>query len=168
MIKPKPLKIGDRVALIAPSSPVSDEKLKISLDSISFLGVIPVPFSSCTGKNGYLSGSDQMRASDVMNAFLDPSIDGIFCIRGGYGAARILPLLNYDQIREHPKLFVGYSDITAFHTAFQQECNLVTIHGPMPSAGYHKMDYFSLELLAKAIFNNNTLGKIENPEYKPF
>lgn len=163
MMKPRPLKMGNRVALIAPSSPVSEEKLQVSLDAIRFLGLIPILYPSCTMKNGYLSGQDQARADDVMDAFTDPTIDGIFCVRGGYGATRILPLLDYNEIAKHPKLFVGYSDITALHTVFHQMCHFITVHGPMPSTGYHLMDYFSLERLAEVLYNNNPPGHVANP-----
>jgi muramoyltetrapeptide carboxypeptidase len=114
-------------------------------------------------KNGYLSGLDEARAKDVMEAFIDPAIDGIFCARGGYGATRILPLLDYAKIAKHPKLFVGYSDITALHTVFNQRCSFITVHGPMPSTGYHLMDYYSLERLAGVLFKSNPPGLVSNP-----
>ena len=81
MIKPCPLMPGDRVALIAPSSPVTKEKMEISLESIRFIGLDPIPFPSCFMKDGYLSGTDKARAKDVNNAFTDRDIKGIFCIR---------------------------------------------------------------------------------------
>lgn len=163
MKKPNSLKQGDSVALIAPSSPVTDEKMEAAMKSIQFLGLHPVSFPSCFMKNGYLSGTDVARAKDVNDAFLDSSIRGIFCIRGGYGATRILPLLDYDNIRCNPKLFVGYSDITALHTVFNKLCGLITYHGPMPSRGYHIMDYFSLESFSAAVFHGSPPGKVVNP-----
>jgi len=163
MIKPKSLKLGDRVALIAPSSPVTEDKLQQALDSLCFFGLTPVQYPSCTLKEGYLSGTDAERARDVNDSFSDPSIKGIFCIRGGYGATRILPRLNYDMIRRNPKVFVGYSDITALHIAFNQLCGFVTVHGPMPSRGYNVMDYFSLTSLSDAIFCEEAPGYVPNP-----
>ena len=163
MKKPNPLKRGDPVALIAPSSPVTEEKMEAARKSIQFLGLHPVPFPSSFMKNGYLSGTDEARAKDVNDAFLDSSIRGIFCLRGGYGATRILPLLDYENIKRHPKLFVGYSDITALHTVFNKFCGLITYHGPMPSRGYHTMDYFSLESLSAAVFHGSPPGMVFNP-----
>lgn len=163
MIKPNPLKPGSRVALIAPSSPVSEEKLSLSLDSIRFLGLAPVLFPSCTLRKGYLAGTDEERAKDVNDAFSDPSIEGIFCLRGGYGAMRILPLLDYSRIKKNPKVFAGYSDITALHTAINKLCGLITYHAPMPTTGYHTMDYFSLESLADSIFSGKPAGAVSNP-----
>lgn len=163
MKKPDPLKKGDTIALIAPSSPVTEEKMEAALRSIEFLGLHPVPFPSCFMKNGYLSGTDEARAKDVNDAFSDPSIRGVFCLRGGYGATRILPLLDYENIKRHPKLFVGYSDITALHTVLNRFCELVTYHGPMPSRGYYTMDRFSLESLSAAVFQSPSPGLIRNP-----
>ncbi|HZK01254.1 MAG TPA: LD-carboxypeptidase [Anaerovoracaceae bacterium] len=163
MIIPKPLKKRDRVAVIAPSSPVLSDKMQQAIESIEFLGLIPVPFPSCYMKNGYLSGSDGARAKDVNDAFADISINGIFCLRGGYGATRILPLLNYEAISKNPKFFAGYSDITALHIVFNKLCNFITYHAPMPSRGYESLDSFSLESLRTAIFKGPIYGSIENP-----
>ncbi|NLP30894.1 MAG: LD-carboxypeptidase [Clostridiales bacterium] len=163
MMKPKSLKAGSRVALIAPSSPVSEGKLQSSLESLKFLRLEPVMFPSCTMKNGYLSGSDSCRAKDINDAFQDESIDGIFCIRGGYGATRLLPLIDYSIIKNNPKIFVGYSDITALHCVFNKLCGFITIHGPMPNTGYHLMDYYSLQSLSDLIFSNEAIGIVINP-----
>ncbi|MGI6732944.1 MAG: S66 peptidase family protein [Anaerovoracaceae bacterium] len=163
MIKPHPLKKGDPVALIAPSSPVSEDKIELSLQSIRFLGLEPIPFPSCFLKNGYLSGMDEARAKDVNDAFLDPDIRGIFCLRGGYGATRILPLLDYASIRRNPKFFAGYSDITALHTVFNRLCEFITYHAPMPARGYESLDSFTLESLSVAVFCGPQPGKVENP-----
>ena len=160
MKKPPRLQEGDHVALIAPSSPVSEEKLSLAIESLSFLKLIPVVYPSCTCRRGYLSGSDQQRAADLNDAFRDDSIRGIFCIRGGYGAARILTLLDLETISLHPKIFHGYSDITALHVLFQQECRLVTFHGPMPSAGYQKFDPDTLASLNHALFKRRPWGEV--------
>ncbi len=167
MIKPNPLKPGSRVALVAPSSPVGEEKLSLSLESIRFLGFTPVLYPSCTMQNGYLAGTDKARAKDINDAFSNAEIDGVFCLRGGYGAMRILPLLNYDLIKSNPKVFVGYSDITALHTVINELCGFITFHAPMPTAGYHTMDYFSLESLSDAIFGSKLGGRVFNPPDEP-
>lgn len=163
MIRPKPLQHGDRVAIIAPSSPVTPEKMEQSLESITFLGLDPVPLPSCYMQNGYLAGTDEVRAKDLNDAFSDPSISGIFCLRGGYGATRILPLLDLEAISQNPKFFAGYSDITALHTVFNKFCGFITYHSPMPTTGYHNMDDFSLKSLLNAAFTSPKSWVVENP-----
>ena len=85
---------------------------------------------------GYLSAPDNDRAKELESAFLDDSVDAIFCARGGYGSIRILPLIDFDIIKDHPKIFLGYSDITALHIAINQKADLITFHGPMPGVDY--------------------------------
>lgn len=95
-------------------------------------------FSTCIASaandvHGYLAGDDGARARDLNTFFGDPDIDAIWCLRGGYGALRVLPELDLGVIRAHPKVLIGYSDITALHIAIGQATGLVTFHGPMPS-----------------------------------
>jgi len=136
MIWPTPLKYGDKVAITAPSSPVSDEKLEMSVESIKFLGLEPVVMPSCNMAHGYLAGPDKQRADDINTAFADDTIKGIFCLRGGYGTTRLLPMLDFNMIKNNPKVFIGYSDISSLHFNINQKCNLVTFHGPMPTTDY--------------------------------
>lgn len=163
LTRPHPLKKGDPVAVTAPSSPAASEAVRRAEASLRLLGLKPVIMESCTLCRGYLSGPDQIRARDINRAFSDPSIKGIFCIRGGYGAARLLPLLDFDVIRKNPKIFVGFSDVTALHLAFNQLCGFVTFHGPMPGAGYDSLTPFSLESLKKHLFSDSTRELAVNP-----
>ena len=133
MIFPKKLKPGDRVALVSPASPVPEERLAPAIAAVEKYGLVPVVYESCRARRGYLSGSDELRASDIMAAFTDDSIDGIWCIRGGYGAQRLIERLDLKEIAAHPKFFGGYSDITALHIVLNQNCGMVTYHTPMPS-----------------------------------
>lgn len=167
MIKPKKLNKGDRVALVAPASPVTKEKLDMSIASIKLLGLEPVVFPSCTMKHGYLSGPDFVRAMDMNSAFADKTIDGIFCLRGGYGVLRILDMLDYKTIRRNPKLFLGYSDITALHIAFNQKCGLVTLHGPMPTRGWDTLDPLTFKILEANIFSDEPVGEVPEVEGEP-
>lgn len=153
MIKPKHLKPGDRIALIAPSSPVDEDKLMLSIDSVKFLGLKPILFPSVSMRHGYLSGPDAARAADINNAFANPDIDGIFCIRGGYGVTRILNRIDYKMISKNPKLFLGYSDITGLHVALNQLSNLATLHSPMPTRGWSSMDPITLQSLTDNLFS---------------
>ena len=164
MITPKPLFPGARVALLAPASAVPEGKLQPALDFVRSLGMEPVVYPSCYFKNrdGYLAATDAQRAKDINDAFADPSIDGIWCIRGGYGGHRILPLLDADMIRANPKWFGGYSDVTALHVFFNQTCGFATYHCTMPSTEPNPNEY-TLGYLKKALFGGLT-GEISNPE----
>ncbi|MTI86662.1 MAG: LD-carboxypeptidase [Balneolaceae bacterium] len=132
LIKPKPLQKGDTLGLVAPGSPIYK---KMDFDRM-LLNLEALGFKLKLGKHvrdryGYLAGRDEDRAEDLMKSFTDPEIDGIVCIRGGWGCNRILPLLDFQQIAEHPKFFMGFSDITSLHMAIQKKTGLVTFHGPV-------------------------------------
>ena len=164
MIWPTPLKYGDKVAITAPSSPVSDEKLEMSVESIKFLGLEPVVMPSCNMAHGYLAGPDKQRADDINTAFADDTIKGIFCLRGGYGTTRLLPMLDFDMIKNNPKVFIGYSDISSLHFNLNQKCNLVTFHGPMPTTDYRVHEGFTNDSLRTCLFAPGNLKTIGNPE----
>ena len=153
MFSPKPLFPGARVALIAPASAVPEERLPVALDFVRKLGMEPVTYPSCyfANREGYLSATDSQRAKELNDAFAAPSIEGIWCIRGGYGCHRILPLLEEKTIQNNPKWFGGYSDVTALHTYFNQVCGFETYHCPMPSTDYN-VDTYSMYYLKKALF----------------
>jgi len=163
MLIPKPLFPGARVALVAPASAVPEEKLQPALDYVRSLGLEPVVYPSCcfANRDGYLAAKDAQRAKDLNDAFADASIDGIWCIRGGYGSHRILPLLDEEMIRKNPKWFGGYSDVTALHTFFNQVCGFETYHCTMPSTEPNP-DVFTLDWLKKALFGSLT-GELSSP-----
>lgn len=155
MIRPKPLFPGARVALVAPASAVPEEKLQPALEYVRSLGLEPVVYPSCffSNRDGYLAACDIQRAKDINDAFSDPAIDGIWCIRGGYGGHRILPLLDAEQIRSNPKWFAGYSDVTALHTFFNQICGFETYHCTMPSTEPNP-DAFTMKYLKDTMFGS--------------
>ena len=161
---PKPLFPGARVALIAPASAVPEAKLQPALDYVRSLGLEPVTYPSCyfANRDGYLAANDAQRAKEINEAFADPTIDGIWCIRGGYGCHRILPLLDLDMIKENPKWFGGYSDVTALHAAFNQVCDFETYHCTMPSTEPNPGEY-TQGWLNKALFGSLE-GKVDQPE----
>lgn len=161
---PKPLAPGAKIALITPASCMKEtgeqreKKLQQCLNVLTAMGLQPVLYPTCRKNYGYLGGTDAERAADVMNAFLNPEVDGILCLRGGYGVQRILDRLDLDKIRNHPKWFGGYSDITALHIVLNQQCDLVTYHCPMPSTEMIEEDFdaYSREWLEKALFGKLT------------
>ena len=161
--RPTPLSKGDKVALIATSSPLPDYNIERGIDSIRFFELEPIVFPSCTMNHGYLAGKDTDRAKDINTAFADESIKGIFCLRGGFGTTRLLNLVDFDMIKKNPKVFAGYSDITALHVAITQRCEFVTFHSPMPNTRYRQMDDFSLKSLKANLFSSEPLGEVFNP-----
>ena len=135
-IFPKALARGDTIMFIAPASNLDearDRLAKIRLEELGFEVRFP---KDLFRKHGYFAGSDEARAAELMAAFNDPEVDAIFPGTGGYGATRIVDLLDYDAIRRHPKILVGCSDITALHTAINQKTGLVTFHTPLPEFSF--------------------------------
>ena len=164
MIRPKPLKKGDKIALIGTSSPVAEERLKPAIKAIEDLGLEVVLCESATSKHGYLSGKDEIRAKDINNMFKNEDIKGIFVIRGGYGSARLLDMLDYKMIKKNPKVFVGYSDVTALHNVLNEKCNLITFHGPMPSTEFYKgVDSYTMNCFKENIFECDSSRLLTNP-----
>lgn len=154
MIKPKRLKFGDTIGLVAPSSPIAKEKMEQGIKKLTDMGFQIVISETAYLSYGYLAGEDELRAAELNHMFHNEDLDGIICLRGGYGAPRILNLLDYEMIKNNPKVFIGYSDITALHTVFNQRSELVTFHGPMVASDISGVfSEFSKESLLNAVFN---------------
>ena len=134
MYMPKLLQPGDTVALLAPSGICDPANLESGIRTLQNMGLKVQVMESCYASHDYLAGSDSLRLHDLHTAFADKKIKGILAARGGYGAARLLPYLDYKMISQNPKVFVGFSDITALHIVLNQFCGLVTFHGPMPAS----------------------------------
>lgn len=167
MRKPKALYKGAKVALLSTSGRISTERLEPAIESVKALGLIPVVYESCTKEHGYFAGNDMLRARDLNLAFLDTDIDGILCMRGGYGANRILPLLDYNMILRNPKVFSGYSDVTALHIVFNEICGFETYHTPMPATELFKgVDDYTLGYYKRLLFGD-ILNEYKNPEGNP-
>lgn len=165
-IKPRALSKGHTIGLIAPSSKLPEpERLPVAIRRLETMGYRVKLAESCTASYGYLAGDDALRAEAVNGMFRDDTVDAILCVRGGYGATRILPLLDYDVIRANPKVFSGYSDITALHSALMARTGLITFHGLMavPDFGGDGVDAFSLDGFFRAVTSAALLGPIENP-----
>jgi len=164
-MKPRVLKVGDTIGVVAPSSPSKLGESEIVGKLLKEFGFKAKLGKSCFSSYGYLAGSDEIRANDINNMFLDTEVDGIICLRGGYGTPRILDKLDYDLISKNPKVFVGYSDITAIHIALNNKCDLVTFHGPMVASDIAKQfDDFSKLSFLKAITTTEPMGELYNPE----
>lgn len=138
--RPRPLRPGDLVAVVAPSSPVDPNRLKRGLSALRRMGLEVLEGPNLYARWGFLAGRDQDRAAALQEMFLRKDVKGIFCARGGYGAGRILPYLDFTLIRQHPKVFLGSSDVTILHLALMQCAGLMTFHGPMVEPGFHRRD----------------------------
>jgi len=147
-ILPKKLSQGNLIGLIAPGGDVSKEQVVESQQNLENLGFNTYFTPNILAKEGYLAGSDQQRASDIMHMFTNPKVDAIFCVRGGYGTARTLDLLNYELIKQNPKIVIGYSDVTALITALYQRIGLVGFHGPVATSTFNS---FSIESMKNVI-----------------
>jgi len=162
-IKPPRLNYGDTIAIIAPASAPPDPKaIDHSVEVLEQLGFKPKLAPNVRKRWGFLAGSDRERASDLMKMFQDRRVKAILCVRGGYGTARLLPLLDYRAIRANPKIFIGYSDITSLHCAFLEKSNLVSFHGPMLNSDFIRKDFpdFTLRSFLKTLMQPSASGSI--------
>lgn len=144
-IKPPRLKAGDTLGLITPGSYISENELKDSIENLEKLGYKVAYNERILSRSGYLAGKDESRAEEVNSMFADKKINGIICARGGYGCARILPMLNYELIKNNPKVIIGYSDITVLLNGIHAETGLVTFHGPVGISSFNEFSvtYFN-------------------------
>lgn len=130
-VKPFRLKPGDTIGIVAPAGPFDRGKFfkgKAVLESAGFRTFFD---DAIFRKHGFLAGNDLQRADQVNRLFTDPSIQAVICARGGYGSMRILPFLDVKTIRKHPKIFLGFSDISVLLSVIQDWCDLITFHGPV-------------------------------------
>ena len=166
MIKPSILKPGCRIGVLSPSYWLKKEDLEKTSNFFQDKGYTMVMGNSNSMKWGPFAGTPQERADDIHYLFSNPKIEAIICTRGGYGANRVLPLLDYNLIRDNPKIFMGYSDITAYLTSITQKTGLVTFHAPM-MVSYRKgfVDY-NFQTMER-ILNGTPDFKIMSPDSLP-
>lgn len=161
MVKPKQLKKGDTVGFVTPSTYVSSpDEIASALRTAEYFGLKVKMGANVRKRAGYVGGTIAERAADVNAMFADPEVKAIFAIRGGYGSAQILPALDFDLIAKNPKIFQGYSDITAMHLAIHQRTGLVTFHGPVMLSGFTP---YTIEHFRRALFDTKPLGAVTNP-----
>ena len=138
---PLPLNKGDNIGLVSPSSATDDSfDLQLAREAMEALGFKVKTGTHFADRRGYLAGSDADRASDINAMFADKVVRAVVCARGGWGAARLLPLLDYDTIRRNPKVLLGFSDITALHCGIHARTGLVTFHGPTGSSSWNEFN----------------------------
>lgn len=164
LIKPNSLKIGDKVGVIAPATAVTDpEDIAKAKETLDYFGLQMVLGDYVNKGQGYKTRTVKERISDLHKMFENKEIKAVFAIRGGYGSAGILDQIDYDLIKNNPKIFCGYSDITAMHLAIQKKSNLITFHGPVLLSPFNQ---FTENSFKKVIFGNSNGLEFDNPQGK--
>ena len=158
---PKRLSEGDTIGITSPAGAIfHSEPYEIARENLEAMG-LKVRFGEfAKSRYGHLAGTDEERASELNQMFGDPAIDAIISLRGGSGAARIIDKLDYELIRKNPKIFIGYSDITALHLAIYEKTGLVTFHGPMASSSWNTFNY---DIFRQLLFEGKKI-EYTNPE----
>jgi muramoyltetrapeptide carboxypeptidase len=156
------IRSGARVALVAPAGPLrGEEDLRRAQENARSFGWQPVTGTHVLAREGYLAGSDAARLSDLNAALNDEHVDAVWCLRGGYGAMRLLDSVDYAALRRQPKPVIGYSDITALHAAISTRCETVTFHGPTARAA---LTAFSRSSLDRALSGGDSCGNAPDSE----
>ncbi|MCM4165251.1 MULTISPECIES: LD-carboxypeptidase [unclassified Arenibacter] len=153
-LRPKALKRGDTIGLIAPGYAIKPEILMEAKETLEKIGFIPYHTDRIHGNHGYFSNTDGERATDLNEMFANKNVDGILCARGGYGCTRIMHLIDYGLIGKNPKALIGFSDITALLNGIHQETGLITFHGPVGST---INDPYSIGHLLNVVMNSKKL-----------
>lgn len=169
-LKAKALKKGDRIGLVAPASGLYNRSyVDRTVEALKEWGYEAVLGENVKGKYGFFSAPDDARAREFNQMFARDDIDGIFVTCGGYGSARILDKIDYEIIAEHPKIFLGFSDITTLHLAIYKKTGLVTFHGP-GSASFpaETLTDYTREYLEKALVRKDPIGVIPLSDPKKY
>jgi muramoyltetrapeptide carboxypeptidase len=138
VLKPRRLRKGDTVGLVAPAGFITESQLERSIGHLEMLGFRVVYNERIFARHGYFAGDDATRARDLESMFADPVVKGIFCVRGGYGSIRIIPYLDFEVIRDNPKALIGFSDITALSYVLFVKTGLVTFHGVTAATSFNE------------------------------
>ena len=162
-IRPKALKPGDTIGIVSPSSAIfQTEPYEIAVESMQAMGLKVKLGAYVKNRYGHLAGRDEERAQEFNDMFTDPSVNAVIALRGGSGAARIVDKLDYEVIAANPKIFIGYSDITALHMAIYEKTGLVTFHGPLATSTWNS---FAVDHFKRLLFDKEALF-LQNPSEK--
>ncbi len=163
-IKANPLKAGSLVGIVAPATAVTDpEDIAKANEVIASFGLKSIYGKNVLKGSGYKTRSVEERVADLHEMFANPNVEAIMCVRGGYGSAGLLDKLDYQLLAANPKIFCGYSDITAMHLAIQKMTGLVTFHSPVLLSAYTK---FTEDNLKSILFGSNKDNYLINPEQR--
>ncbi len=166
MIKPRQLKQNSKIGIVSPSYWLNGDVLNKTAKYYSDMGYRIKLGSSNKLKNGPFAGSPEERAKDINAMFADPSIDAIFCARGGYGCNKVLPLLDYELIKDNPKIFMGFSDITACLNSITQKTKMVSFHGPMLVSNKNGPIDFNMRIMQQVLSGTSDMI-IDTPKETP-
>ncbi len=165
VVRPRRLKPGDRVGLVAPASAnFRSVDVEIAQELARAFSLEPRLGAHVRDRHGYLAGRDEDRAADVNRFFADPQVSAIFAIRGGWGSARILPLLDWDRVRRNPKVVTGFSDVTGLHCGLLARAGLVTFHAPTALSDWPP---FSVDLFRRVVFEGEAVTMANPPGEEP-
>ena len=166
MIKPRQLKQNSKIGIVSPSYWLNGDVLNKTAKYYSDMGYRIKLGPSNKLKNGPFAGSPEERAKDINAMFADPSIDAIFCARGGYGCNKVLPLLDYELIKDNPKIFMGFSDITACLNSITQKTKMVSYHGPMLVSNKNGPIDFNMRIMQQVLSGTSDMI-IDTPKESP-
>lgn len=165
-VLPPALQPGDLVVVIAPGGRVAPEKLEVGVESLRKRGLRVNAGLHVLDSYGHLAGQDRDRADDLMTAFADPKVKGVFCAHGGAGCSRVVPYLDLETIAANPKVFVGYSDVTTLHFVLARHAGWPTFYGPMPGSDLKCYDAdCCFGALWQLISEPNFVGPLAVPDF---
>jgi len=173
VIKPERLRPGDKVGFITPGSYATDDAIQKAYLNIESLGFSVKPGKHLRKLRGFTAGTDAERLEDLHAMFADREVRAIWCVRGGYGCTRLLPLLDFSLIRKNPKIFIGYSDITALLQAIHLNTGLICFHGPVAASNFTDYTKNQVEGLLSRAKDTHSIGlsaahqEKTAPEYQP-
>jgi len=164
MRKPRALRPGDRVAVVAPASPFKRDEFDAGLAEIRSLGFEPVYEDSVFERQGYVAGAADLRAAAFTRAWEDPAVAALIAARGGYGSIQMLPLLDREAIGRHAKAFIGYSDNTSILSWLTLQCGIVSFHGPMIEGRLARGEEgYDRDTFVRCLCRAEALGEIAHP-----
>jgi muramoyltetrapeptide carboxypeptidase len=165
MRKPRALRRGDRIAVVAPASPFAREEFDAGLVELRSLGFDPVYEESVFDRQGYVAGSPRTRATAFLKAWTDPSVAALVAARGGYGSVQMLPLLDASAITAHPKAFIGFSDNTSILIWLTLQCGVASFHGPMIEARFARGEAgYDRDSFTRCLCSVEPAGDITHPD----
>ena len=170
MLKPTRLRPGDKVAVVAPSSPFPRDEFDKGVTELQRLGFEPTFDESVFAQHGgYLSGEGDARARAFLDAWRDPTVRALIAVRGGYGSVHLLPYLEQHDLRDTPKAFIGYSDLTSVLTYLTIGCGIVSFHGPMLGRRLGLgIDAYDRDTFMRALTSTEPLGELPAPGLETF
>ncbi len=164
-LRPPRLRAGDTVGLVNPAgvtwNPIDIDVVRETFEALQLRVLVG---EHVLDRYGYLAGRDEDRAADLNAMFTNPDVNGVVCVRGGWGSARLLQLLNYEAIARSPKVLLGYSDITALHTAIHARTGLVSFHGPVGSARWNR---FNVDWFRRVVMNGEAVTFANDNQFDP-